>query len=181
MTKVVGWSASWVTDSAQKKKGRARPAKEPLGIELALRSVVRSGKRTPGGWGAENYRSLRRTGPSEATIGSSLPTVASKGPNKGKIVELTGPGPSRAGLRTDRPHEFPPCLPAERCHHDDGMTRRRTHWRGRRQRAVRRPGGTIALAAVNQQRPASQRSPSTAGTEPDPAGLRAQGRRWRMA
>jgi len=39
------------------------------GIELsASAKVVRFGEKTPGGWGAENYRSLRRTGPSEATI-----------------------------------------------------------------------------------------------------------------
>src|SRR5947209_15706771 len=68
--------------------GEGRPEKGTSGV-LNVAQVVRSGGRTPGGWGAENNRSLHRTEPSEATIESSSPNVAPQGLKNGEIVEFT--------------------------------------------------------------------------------------------
>ena len=69
-----------------------------------MAQVVRSGERTPGGWGAENYRSLHRTEPSEATVRGSPPNVAPQGPKKGEIVELTGREPTAcAAVKVESP------------------------------------------------------------------------------
>src|SRR5262249_15637317 len=104
---------------------RGRPEGYLWGIEL-LAQVVRSGERTPGGWGDENYRSLHRTEPSEATARGSPSNVAPEGPKKGEIVEFTSrdghpylavkgvSSPQTQGLATGR----------RASDHDGRMTRR---------------------------------------------------------
>src|SRR6476659_3662470 len=83
-----------------KQTGRRGAGQKGTSGGLNCTQVVRSGVRTPGGWGAENYRSLHRTEPSEATVERSSPNVAPQGPKKGEIVEFAGgnigfPGPAK--------------------------------------------------------------------------------------
>ena len=84
-------SAENTRATRKNKTGRRRAGQKGTSGGLNLAQVVRSGERTPGGWGAENYRSLHRTEPSEATVGRSPRNVAPQGPKKGEIMELTGP------------------------------------------------------------------------------------------
>ena len=75
-----------------------------------MEQVVRLDVKTPGGWGAENYRSLCRTGPSEATIIRCWSKVAGEGLKEGK-TKVFGEGLDHCTCCRIRHFKALPALP----------------------------------------------------------------------